>query len=257
MILAGLLDRFFVLVVVFARMSGLALSAPLLSSKEVPVQVRAWLAFGLSVLVTPLVSMQPMSEMAGVFGLGLVIGSELALGFILGLGVMLLLQGLQLAGEIVARVAGLGMGDVYDPMSDSEVSGVGRLLLVVGTLAFLVCGGERQLLAGILESFRVLKPGTLLTVAESAQVLVDALAASFSLAVRIAAPALAALLTVTLALGLINRTLPQLNLLMLGFGLNGLAAMGVLLFAGGFFVTIFEEELSAAWERVFPWLVGQ
>lgn len=238
-------------------MSGLAIAAPLLSTKEVPVQVRVWLAFALSLLVTPLVTVQELPKMASVLEVTLVIASELSIGFILGMGIMLLLHGLQLAGEMIARVTGLGMGDVYDPTSDSDVSGVGRLLLVVGTLVFLVCGGERQLLEGILESFRVLKPGAVLGIGDSASLLIDALAASFGLAVRIAAPAVAALLTVTLALGLISRTLPQLNLLMLGFGLNGLVAMGTLLFASGFFVTIFEQELSAAWERVFPWLVGR
>ncbi|MGB9688948.1 flagellar biosynthetic protein FliR, partial [Thermogutta sp.] len=137
-----------------------------------------------------------------------------------------------------------------------ELSGFSQLLFVVGMVVFLLTGGEKALLSGILESYAVLKPGVLFSLRDATALLLDCVTFSFVLAVRVAAPAMAALLTVTLVLGLISRTLPQLNLLMLGFGLNGMAALGTLLLSIGFIVMIFEQDLANTFQRVFPWAAG-
>ncbi|GIX02104.1 MAG: hypothetical protein KatS3mg112_1041 [Thermogutta sp.] len=250
-----LLNQFILLMLVFIRMTGLVLSAPVLSHRLVPMQVRILLALALAVLILPVVAV-PLPQVNNILEFAVMVASELGVGFVLGLGMMVMIQGMQLAGDIISRMAGLGIGDVYDPTSDSELSGFSQFLFILGTVVFLVTGGEKALLSGILESYAVLKPGVLFSVSDATTLLLDCVTFSFVLAVRVAAPAMAALLTVTLVLGLISRTLPQLNLLMLGFGLNGMAALGTLLLSIGFIVMIFEQDLANTFQRVFPWAAG-
>ncbi|MGB9689998.1 flagellar biosynthetic protein FliR, partial [Thermogutta sp.] len=149
-----LLNQFILLMLVFIRMTGLVLSAPVLSHRLVPMQVRVLLALALALLILPVVTV-PLPHVSNILEFGVMVASELAVGFVLGLGVMLMIQGMQLAGDIVSRMAGLGIGDVYDPTSDSELSGFSQLLFVVGMVVFLVTGGEKALLSGILESYAV------------------------------------------------------------------------------------------------------
>ena len=254
MLLGGILESYAVLfVLVFMRLMGLAISAPLLSRRDLPFQVRILLCIALGLVIAPLAAAGARVQPQNLVHLATLVAGEFLTGVLLGLGLMFLVQGMQCAGEMISRVAGIGMNDIYDPTSDSEVTAIAQFLFLVGLTTFLSVGGDRALLGGLLESFRHLPPGEMMTAQQCSELLVDMLQASFVLAIRVAAPALAALLVVTLVLGLISRTLPQLNLLMLGFGINGLAALGVILLTLGIAANIFENELARGLEQIFPW----
>jgi flagellar biosynthetic protein FliR len=121
-----------------------------------------------------------------------------------------------------------------------------RLLFLV-TLAVFVCiGGHRMVMAGLLDTFETIPPGSAGVPTSIASTFTLLLDQSFALAVRAAAPVVTALLLSTLVMGLISRTLPQLNILAVGFGMNSMLAFGVIALSLGAAVWVFQEELEPA-----------
>jgi len=242
-----------IFIFVFVRLGGMMAVAPLFSRKDIPAQVRVFLAVALALLLTPTQLDTALPNPQGVIEFALLAGGEFFVGIVLGLGLMILIQGMGLAGELISRISGIGMNDVYDPTSETEVTGMSQFIMTVGLVTFLCFSGHRALIAGLLESYRELPIGKTFQSQEVVSLLMAMLQSSFILAIRVAAPAMAALLVVTLVLGLISRTIPQVNLLMLGFGLNGLAAFGLVLLTVGITTGVFEHELVSALDQLFPW----
>jgi flagellar biosynthetic protein FliR len=189
------------------------------------------------------------------------------------LGVTLLLAGVQMAGELIGRVGGLAMADVFDPTFNDNTPLFSRLLTLVSTAVFLAIGGHRVLMAGLLDTFQAIPPGggvAALWGASSprgpAAGMIPALAGtvvllvsqSFQLAIRAAAPIVTALLLATLVLGLISRTLPQLNILVLGFGVNAILTFAVFSVALGAMALAFQSQVEPTLQILFqalrvPW----
>jgi flagellar biosynthetic protein FliR len=210
------------LALVTARLSGLVLFQPVLSAMLIPTQVRALLVIGLAMLVTPLIAL-PAGVPDTLLGLILALAGELLLGIVLGAAVRLVFHALELGGLIIAQESGLAFAQIADPTTDAQHDILSVLYVQIGMIVYLVIGGHRALVGAVLDSFQVIPPlSAPLDVSGSMGLLMDALAASCSLAVRIAAPALLALFLVNVALAFISRTVPQLNVIALSFSMKGM-----------------------------------
>jgi flagellar biosynthesis protein FliR len=244
-LLEGLLvGRFIVFTLVLARVSGLVMTAPIFGGSAVPLRIRALLAFALSLLIMPIQTASLATPLDVLPDYLLAMTGELLIGLVFGLGIKILLAGIQLAGQIISQLSGLALADVFDPSVQSSVPVFSQLLLYVTLAVFVLFGGHRLVMAALLDTFRAMPPGT----GPSAVSLVDAtttvLAQSFVLGIRTAAPAMTALLLATLVLALISRTLPQINILAVGFGINTLVALATLLLSLGAIVWAFQEQIE-------------
>ncbi len=241
-------ERFLLFSLVLTRTSGLIMTAPIYGTPDVPRQVRALLAVALALLITPTqwhVSVPPPGSTLMYLALA---GSELLVGFCLGLGVVILFSGLQLAGELAGRVGGLMLADVLDPQAETNVPLFSRLMFLVGLAVFVLIGGHRVVMAGLLDTFRTIPPGRAAFADSLLSALVTLLAQGVALGLRAALPVVAALLLSTLVMGLISRTLPQLNILVVGFGLNALLTFAVLALTLGAAVWVFQDQVAWALE---------
>jgi flagellar biosynthesis protein FliR len=260
-------DRLLLVVLVLARVAGLLLVAPVYVLKDAPLTVRTVLAVVLAMLIVPSqpTSAAPHGGMLICLAAG---GGEFFIGVCLGLAVMTLLAGAQMAGELVSRVGGLTLSDVFDPIAGEDSPLGSRLMLLVCTAIFLLIGGHRVVMAGLLDSFHHIPPGGGLAVVighgDPGQVspvlpaIVDTLVLlvneSFALAIRISVPVLAALTLATLVLGLLGRAVPQLNVLTVGFGLNSLLTFAVLWLSLGAAAWAFQRQIEPALQAVFATL---
>ena len=220
-------QQFYVFVLVLTRVSGLMLVAPIFGSRNVPMHVRGFLAVGMSLIVTPLQTHAAVNP-SNLIDLLLLVGREALLGLALGLAVLILFTGLQLTGQVIGQISGMSLADVFNPTYEADVSIFSQLLDVVAIAAFLAIGGHRQVLEALLDTFQARPPGSGEFPVGVAATLVELLGESFVVGVRAAAPVMVALLMSVLILGLISRTLPQLNVIAIGFNLNGLIMLAVL-----------------------------
>jgi flagellar biosynthesis protein FliR len=259
-------DKFLLFTLVLTRVSGLLMTAPVYGTKDVPVTVRALLSFALAVLLMPTQWNVPLEHPGTMLQYLVLVGCELVVGVFLGMGITILLSGIQLAGELMSRIGGLAMSDIFDPTLDTEVPLFSRLMGLVSTAVFLGIGGHRLLMSGLLDTFSSIPPGGFLAaVFEQAQSAAPAgnawlqslletfvllISESFQLGIRASIPVVTAVLLATLVLGLISRTLPQLNVLVVGFGVNSMLTFAILSVTLGTGVLIFSGQIEPTIETI-------
>jgi flagellar biosynthetic protein FliR len=259
--LALSLNHFLVFTLVLVRVSGLMLVGAPLGSPEAPMQVRALLAFAMALLMTPAQLTTPAVWPASLLGYMAVAGGELLLGLTLGLGVVMLFSSVQLAGQIVSQMSGMTLGDVFNPGFDDNIPLFSQLFYMVALAIFLILGGHRLVVAGLLDTFVALPLGSCSPLGgglpESlGEMIVTLLVQSFSLGFRTAAPATLALLLASLVMGVLSRTLPQLNVMAFGFGLNALTTFAILSVSLGGMAWLFQDEIEPAVQTVVSALTG-
>lgn len=245
-----------VYLLVLVRISGLVIVAPVLGGPELPAQVRVLLAVALTLLMAPLQSPAAARVSETLLGLLLAAAGELVVGLALGVGVMALLSGLQLAGQMVGQASGLSLAEVFNPTFETSVPIFSQLWYLVGVAVFVLVGGHRLVVAGLLETLAEIPPGSVGLELSWDDLAGGLLTQSLALGIRAAAPCIAAVTLSTLVLGLISRTLPQLNLLVLGFGLNALATLLVLAASLAGTVWLLEAELEPTVETVLRLLLA-
>jgi flagellar biosynthetic protein FliR len=257
--LLGLLnvEKFLIFTLVLTRISGLLIASPMLAALQAPATVRALISLALAVLIMPSQALASLPYPVSLPVYGLLLGGELVIGLVLGMGISILLGGMQMAGDMMSRVGGLTLSEVFDPATSSDVPLLAHLLGLLSTALFLLIGGHRMLLGGLLDTFRAIPPGGSLAMflgtgdggpghgllASLVEMFLVLITQSFHVAIRAAAPVLTAVLLATLVLGLISRTLPQLNVMVVGFGLNAMVTFGILFLSLGAALLVFQDQV--------------
>jgi flagellar biosynthesis protein FliR len=235
---------------VAARMAGMVLTAPLFGLREVPWPVRVLLPVTLALIVTPLQWSVGITVPQSVLGFVLQLGGEAMIGAVLGVGVMILLAGAQIAGQIISQMSGLSMAEVYGLDGEETSPLFSHLLYMLALAVFVMIGGHRMLIGALLDSYVAMPLGRA-EVPQSLGTLLATLATeSFSLGIRGAAPAIVALLLSTVVLGFVSRTLPQVNMMTVGFGLNIAVTFVALAVSTGAMVWLFQEQLEPGIESI-------
>jgi flagellar biosynthesis protein FliR len=238
------LDQFLIFVLVLTRIGSLLMTMPVIGTATVPMQVRALLAIGISLILTPLFWGQPIPSPENLLILGMLLAREAILGVALGLAVLTLLSGMQLAGQIISQTSGMTLADVANPTFDTSVPLFSQILEMLALAIFFLVGGHRQVIDALLRSFTWMPPGN----GRLPDTLVETLTAitshSFEIGIRAAAPVMVALLLATLVVALISRTLPQLNAVAVGLNFNSLIVLGMFALSLGSAAWVFQEELA-------------
>ncbi len=215
---------------IMMRVAPMVFMMPVFYSRNLPNRVKAGLTLIVSLVLLPTVQdgltpfpSQPLSFIF--FAL-----SEVIIGFLLGFSVRLVFAGLQLAGEIAGFQMGFGMARVMDPQSGSESAILTEFYYLTGLLLFLAVDGHHWFFKALAQSFQILVPGEFQPREGLIPLLVQLSGKMFVIAIKIVAPILAILMLLKIALGIIARMVPQVNLLMSSFPLTiglGLIAIGI------------------------------
>lgn len=160
-----------------------------------------------------------------------VILGELSLGFVLGLGVRTVLSGLQLAGQMIDQQAGLALAEVFNPGFNTNTSISGTFLFMFGVTVFLLMepvGGHLMMVSAIIETFQTIPIGEAFVSVTAVELLRDLVHQSLVLAIQVAAPLLAGMSLVALAMGFLGHTVPQINVLIIGFPIRAVTNLLIL-----------------------------
>jgi len=268
------------LVVIFSlvltRVSGLMLAAPIFGARETPVRVRALLAFSIALLVLPTqlamvidrpsdlatLAISPDQNMGAIdwgtdsgrpenlINYLVVVANETTIGLALGTAVMLLFVGVQAVGQVVSQMSGMAMANSFDPTLQTQVPVLSQMLRLLALAIFVIAGGHRLLMKALLDTFQVIPLGGPGIGASLSDSLITVLTQAFTFGIRAAAPIMMSLLLSVLVLGLIGRTLPQLNILAIGFGINSMVMLMTVSLSIGTFGWLFHEQIQLAIDTV-------
>lgn len=209
------LARLDVLFLTFCRVSGMLATAPIFQTQRLPLMARAGFSALLSFLLAPLQGAP--SPPRDLLGYALLAGGELLVGLGFGLVSNLIFTAVSMAGEMADLQSGLVFAALVDPASEERTAIIGQFQVLLAWLVFFVCNGHQVVLSGVAQSFSALPLGTAALPAGGPAGLVGLITQTFVAAVQIGAPVLGAVLITDLALGLLARAVPQLNLLVIGF----------------------------------------
>lgn len=236
-----LVSRFMVFTLVLARTSTLLMTAPIFSSQGIPRRVKAFIAVAIALLVTPVYLGSTLPPVNQLVDYGRLLANEALTGLLLGLSVNIIYAGIQVAGQIVSQLSGLSMAAVFDPNFEEDASVFSQLFYFLTMAVFVAIGGHRLVMEALLDTFAAAPPGHAALGNSFLEVLTNVTTQSFALGIRAVAPLLTALLLSNIVLGLISRTLPQINVIAVGFGVNSLLALGVLFLSVGAIAWTFQE----------------
>lgn len=200
-----------------ARILALVASAPLVGNPSFPAKLKIALGLLITILVAPLVASPPGIDPGSATGL-LILAQQVLIGLAMGFAMQVVFWAAEIAGELVGLQMGLGFATLYDPSVPGFIPIVGQFMGVVFSLAFLAVDGHLLVLAALVESFQAL-PLAPLSASGGLRALVEWGGNIFSFGVALAMPLLAALLTTNLALAVLTRAAPQLNIFAIGFPL--------------------------------------
>lgn len=219
---------------VMARLTAAIVAAPLFGARSVPIYTKVGFAIILSLIVLPLSSQgiggqSFESAPTDLLAFASALGTEVILGIAIGIGVMLVFQGLEMAASLVSVQMGFGIGQVFDPISGQMSGTMEQFYRVVITLVFFAINGHYLVVMGFLRTFEVVPPGTATLSAVAGDRVIPFFGTLLVSAVQIALPVFGALILADLSMAVVNRAVPQMNALVVGFPIKigvGLLVLG-------------------------------
>lgn len=241
-----LLTQFANFVLVLARVGGLMMTAPIFGSRAAPIHFRIFLAVAMSLLITPLFSSALPVAATDLTTLARYAASETLVGLLIGVGVTILLNGVQLTGQLITQLGGTAVAESFSEQLEDNAPVYSQMFYFLTLAMFVLLDGHRLSAEALLDTYAWLPPGKAVAGESFVTVLTMLMGQSFQLGVRAAAPAMTALLLSTLVLGLLGRTLPQLNVLAVGFSLNALLTLAITFFSIGAIAWAFPQQTVGA-----------
>lgn len=224
-----------------SRILALVATAPLLGNPSVPVRVKLGLAVMITVLVMPLVEKSlPQIDPASGVGFAILL-QQILIGIAMGLVMRIVFVAVEMAGELIGLQMGLGFAVFFDPQNSGQIDIVGRFLGVIASLAFLAIDGHLIMIALISQSFSTLPIGLEGMTNATFTTLANWGSEIFKAGLQLSLPVLTALLITNLALGVLTRVAPQLNIFAVGFPLTLSIGLLVMALSMPFYAPILEH----------------
>lgn len=218
----------------FVRVAGLLFATPVLGNRNVPPAVRILLALLVTTAVLPLVPVSRLAPESPGFLSAVV--SEVVLGGFLGFIGTLLFAAAEMGGQIAGLQMGFAIANVLSPEGDLQTSVFSSLLGLTALLVFVMSDAHHLFLAALVRSFDTLPPGAFTVDAARTESLLRMSTNIFRYGLALAAPVLAVTIFVTVALGILSRTMPQIDVFFSSFAVNIAAGMSVFLLSLPFFL---------------------
>lgn len=213
-------ETFLSFLLTLMRVSLLLFMLPFFGGDSVPKPVKGALCIVMALALHDTVGVSADYFPAHPVMLVVMILGELLLGIMLSLVVRFIFAAVQTGGQLIGFQMGFSMVNVVDPMTGTSEAVTAHFLYMTTLLVFLCLDGHLLLLHALTESFRLVPPGELLLSAKLSSTILEFSSQMFYLAVKVAAPVMAAIFLVDLALALVGRAAPQMNILMIGFPLK-------------------------------------
>ncbi|MDD2365535.1 MAG: flagellar biosynthetic protein FliR [Desulfuromonadaceae bacterium] len=221
---------FFMLVL--SRVAGIFAALPVFGGRTLPVRIKTITVFMITLLCFPTLSVKPPEIPSDAFALVLLLLSELMIGLTLALISQIIFAAVEFSGQIIGMQMGLTISSIIDPSQGTQTQIMSVIQTLFATLIFLSLNIHHIFIRAIIDSFQVIPLGGWHISGELIHFLVIRTADIFIIGIRLAAPVMVALLLTTVALGIMARAFPQMNIFMISLPLNvglGLIVMGITL----------------------------
>lgn len=202
-----------------ARILGLIATAPLWSTAGIPRQTRLILGFAITIAIAPVLPTMPQIQPASLAGLW-ILGQQILIGIAMGFAARLVFAAIDMAGTYIGFQMGLGFATFYDPIDGAQTPVVAEFIGLLALLLFLSLDGHLLYISTLAQSFHAIPVGPEALSPNSWRNLVELAEKIFSAGLLLSLPIIVALMITNVALGILTKAAPQLNLMALGFPLT-------------------------------------
>lgn len=219
-LIAALTPHIVVFALVLARTAGMMAMAPFFGSRQIPAQMRALLAVGLSIMATPFLK-PPARVPDEVIEWLLYFTLEFLIGLLFGYLANIVMTAIQAAGEIADTQMGLSMVMLLNPQTRTQSTAMGRFFFQLALMALVIAGGHLMLLDGFFKSFELVPFGGFHFASKAAlDHLLQVTSQVLIIALQLSLPILVIIFIIDFGLGIMNRVSPQINVLELNFAMK-------------------------------------
>ena len=222
----------------FFRILALISAAPLFGAHGVPATAKIGLAFVLTVVIAPVLGAMPAVQPGSAQGLFILV-QQVMIGVAMGLAMRVVFSAIEMAGHVMGLQMGLGFATFFDPQNSAQIPVLGQFLGVIAMLFFLAIDGHLMVITALVESFSVLPVGLHGFSAESWRTLALWGGEVFRGGVMISLPVVAVLMMTNVALAVLTRAAPQLNIFVVGFPVTIAVGFIVISLSMGYFFPVF------------------
>ena len=211
------------------RVSGVFVIAPFFGSINIPMYIRVGTALAISLVLFPVVDQlavvqAPVSVLAYSFA----VLAELFIGWLIGFVAYISFSAIHMAGKIMDMQVGFSIVNVMDPTSGQQIPLIGSFLYNLGLIIFLVTNGHHMIIAALFESFRAVPMLGMTANPDLTMLITDFTAGIFLTGMKLAMPVTFAILLTNVGLGVLARTMPQLNIFVVGIPMQIVVGLFVL-----------------------------
>jgi flagellar biosynthetic protein FliR len=214
---------------VFLRIGAILMSIPVFESNTMPHLFKLALAFATSLILFPMLELNPIPLAGSIFALGIGAAREILLGLTIGFSVKFIFAGVQLAGQLAGYQMGLAIAQVLDPADSEQIPLLAQFNNLVALLIFLSLNAHYGFIKALALSYRLVPPLSAHFGSSLVERLIQLGGNIFVIAIQVGAPVIAVLLLTSAAFGLVARTVPQMNVFIVAMPLKigvGLAFLG-------------------------------
>ncbi len=211
----------------FTRILALVASSPILGNKQVPAHLKIGLSLMLTFIIAPTLGPLPAIDPASALGL-LVLMQQILAGLLMGFAMRLIFTAVEMSGELAGMQMGLGFASFFDQVNATFTPVVAQFLGIIAALAFIGMNGHLLMLEALAESFQTFPISVELPHALALRSIAEWGSSMFTYALQLSMPVIGALLFTNIALAILTRSAPQLNIFAIGFPLTlaiGFAAL--------------------------------
>jgi len=234
--------------VVFIRLSAFVTFVPFFNNDIFSIIFKVTLAFVMSVLIFPTIPISSWVIPGNIYSYIIFMMMEILIGIIMGLVFTILLFALQLAGELIGFQMAFSMANVVDATFGMDNNILSVFMVMMGTLLFLVLGGDHYLLYAISKSFHILVPGSVAITDGFLKELSAQVVQAFEIGFKLASPAVILLLSIDLALSFIGKAAAKIQIFFVGLPLK--------ISIGLFGLTFVMTYILSIWGKEIPKLPG-
>ncbi len=245
-----LFEHIDIFLLVFARIIGIFLSVPIFSNTNVSSYIKIGFSLILSMILFPNIKMPEQLVYQNIYILLFSSIKELLLGIAIGFICYLYFSSLYLAGHLIDMEMGFSIVNVISPQDDTEIPLVANLLYILASLVFLSINGHHILIYALKYSFDKIPLGLFNINDLMLNQIIEIITFTFVIALKMAAPVLIALFIANVLLGILARTMPQMNVFMVGLPLKIMLGLIVLLLIFPLYIPFFEYLFDRMFEAL-------
>ncbi|OPJ57103.1 flagellar biosynthetic protein FliR [Alkalithermobacter paradoxus] len=237
-------------ILIFSRLIGLFVVAPIFGRNNLPNIFKLGFCLIIAYIILPYVEGSGVTQLSFFETIFLAI-KELLIGLVIGFIAYIIFSIFFIAGSFIDMDLGFGMASVMDPQYGAQVPITGNFIYTIGTVVFMILNGHHHLIRSLVNSFYIFPVNSLISINNNLFIfLVKLLDYIFTSAIKIAIPVMIAIFLTNLILGILARTMPQMNVFVVGMPLKLIIGILIISIVFPYYISIMKDMFNSIYEFI-------